>query len=610
MEYKKAIGKEAHLQYAYTTDGCKENIVLDQYTGRNEFRFKIDTHGLVPRESEGHIIVLQDPQTNQDVYVFDVLDVEDADYTETLHHQDVSYNNSYRIEPVIEAGADESIYILTQIIDNEFLTAPTTQYPVTIDPITYWSYGTSDTSVFVGSSANYSASSTDYVGYHPSLGKAYKLFQCDTSALKFINPNNISRARYYTWMSGAADGWNLMLTMPQSTWTADTVKFADVSSNYKLLYSLYLGNSSEKAMYFDLTSYVQEWLKTELAEDGLYHPSRGIMFMPSSTCPTDSYRLFYSANASTAKKPAFVIEYTEDTSLSDGYYFIRNAACQRYLDVEYAGQEAGTPTSIYDFNGNDNQLWDVKQISAGKYTLRPFNAYDYYLSARDEYGCRLTLSASKLAWRLVKNADNTYRIVQIASVRQAAESANGSTENGNAVQTWGYGGYDNQKWVFEPATFAGGARAYRQENSTQIKCLGYALELTHNYSPIINIKDTVDTFYERRIVPYVESLNRKCRRLLNAYSYISPHEYKIAMRVAPNNVANDLGYAISDYHFMVQISGEEWAHKMGTHPSERLGKISPGSFSWDYVTYYSNGEEKFRQTNFYDSATAFFAVTR
>lgn len=136
------------------------------------------------------------------------------------------------------------------------------------------------------------------------------------------------------------------------------------------------------------------------------------------------------------------------------------------------------------------------------------------------------------------------------------------------------------------------------------------MELTHGYNPIIDTKDTVDTYYERKIVPYIESLNRKCRRLLNACGYISPHEYKIALRVAPDTYAGDLGWKINDYHFMVQISREEWAHKMGKHPSERLGKISPSSYSWDYVKCDSNDEEYYRQTNFYASPTLYFAVTR
>ena len=455
LEYKDALGEDTHLQYVYTLDGCKENIILDRYTGQNEFRFALDTHGLVPRETEGHIIVLEDPATGEGIFVFDQLDAEDVDFSETLHYEDVSYNNYYRIEPDMTEGEDSSRYILTAIIDPVFLAAETTQYPVTIDPPIHWCYNTGDTSVFAGSTACYNDASTDYVGYHPQLGQAYKLAWCDTGVLKFINVNNVTKAQYYARITGAPAGWNMILAVPSRNWTTDTVKYSDVNNNYRTLQTISMTNSSEIGKYFDITGEFKEWLKADLGEAAAYDSHRGIMFMPGSNCPTNSYRLFYSANAPSSQMPAVVVEYTVDTSLAEGTYFIQNYACDRYLDVYYAGTASGTGTNICNFNGNNNQRWIVQRVSPGSstndyYYIRPAHAPHMYLYARDEYACRLTISNERMVWRIVGNSDGSYRIMPGDTERQAAESASGNIADGTIVQTWGFGNAPNQKWVFRP----------------------------------------------------------------------------------------------------------------------------------------------------------------
>lgn len=596
VEYRQAFGKATHLQYIYTLNGFKENIVLDSYTGKNTFRFALDTHGLVPQELEGHIIVLEDPATGEGIFVFDQLDAEDADYSETLHYSDISYNNFYRIEPdpMYEEGSFR--YILTAVIDEEFLTADTTQYPVTIDPPTYWYYGTMDTSVFADSTACYNGATMDYVGYHPSLGQSYKLAQCDASGLKFINPNRITKASYYAYITGAPAGWNMTLAVPAVEWTTDTVKYRDVNNNYRTIGNYRLTNSTEVLKSFDITDVTKNWLKAEMQEESSYTSRRGIMFMPGSDCPVNSYRLFYSANAVNSQKPAVVVEYTADYSLAAGTYFIKNFACDRYLDVYYANTASGSGTNICNFNGNDNQRWIVERVTSssdGYYFIRPAHASSMYLTASDVNGSRLTISTQKMPWRIIQNSDGSYRLMPGATVRQAAESAGGNTADGTIAQTWGYGGYPNQKWVFQEATQLGGAGNYRTNNSKYVNCLGYALELNVWVNPAMNYGETVDTVYNR-VVTEAKKYGKICRKLSSKDAYLRPYEYKVAMRVGSHN-------GNFDYHFMVQVKQNGWAHKRGQTPSEFLGAINPSTYNWGSL---------YGVSNFYDSSTLYFAVTR
>ena len=243
----------------------------------------------------------------------------------------------------------------------------------------------------------------------------------------------------------------MILAVPSRNWTTDTVKYRDVNNNYRTLQTISMTNSSEIGKYFDITGEFKEWLKADLGEDAAYDSHRGIMFMPGSNCPTNSYRLFYSANAPSSQMPAVVVEYTVDTSLAEGTYFIQNYACDRYLDVYYAGTASGTGTNICNFNGNNNQRWIVQRATNDYYYIRPAHAPNMYLYARDEYACRLTISNERMVWRIVRNLDGSYRIMPGDTERQAAESASGNIADGTIVQTWGFGNAPNQKWVFGKA---------------------------------------------------------------------------------------------------------------------------------------------------------------
>ena len=601
MEYRKALGEDTHLQYAYTGLGLKENIVLDRYTGRHTFQFRVDTHGLVPQENEGNVIVLQDPETGEAVFTFDQMDVRDADFAQTRHYEDVSYENYYRISPAPDAGESSSTYILTAVIDREFLEAETTSYPVTIDPTTRYVYNiVGDTSVFRGKTGNYSAAGMHYVGYNPNDGvEAYTLVQFDTTAVKYINVNKISKAYYKPLVTGAAAGWNVVLAVPQDYWTPSTVKFSDVNNNYRTLSTTYMSNASEALYSFDITAEFIKWLKADLGETSDYDSRRGIMLMPGSNCPANSYRGFYSAESAASNRPALVVEYTPDTSLAPGTYFIKNFACDRYLDVYYAETSSGTGTNICNFNGNDNQRWNVERVSSSSefYFIRPAHAPSMYLYADDAYGCRLTISTSRMVWKIVGNSDGSYRLMPDQTERQAAESASGSTADGTVVQTWGYGGAPNQKWVFQAATTWGGAGGYRVNNSSKVNCFGYALELDYTPSLYMAYGDSVQTVYNR-VAAEVNKLGRGCRKLSSKDAYIRPTEYKIAMRVGSHKIN---GVERLDYHFMVQVNRSDWAHKRGGSPSAFLGAINPSTIDWGELYGYSG---------FYDSATIYFAVTR
>lgn len=609
--YANALEADADLSLSYTLDGIRLEIDIEEYTGQNEYTFTVDPHGLVPQALESHVLVFQDPETGEAVCTLQPMELSSAAYEQTGSYTDVSYNNSYRLQP-----AADGKYTLTVTLDQAFLSDPAAAYPLSAYTATSWRYDTGDTTVFAGDSGNYHTSIYDYVGYYPagrSKLHAMKLAQMNTSVLKFINPVLITSAVYRTQVGGAADSWELIVGKPSFVWDPDTVAYSDVSDRWSTVYSCTLNNTVRQTLEVPITSLMKTWLRVELGESSALDSRQGIVLMPGDDCPQTSYRTFYSADHGTqAYRPAFVVEYMLDLTMLSGLYFIRNGGCERYLDVIDSAKTPGTNTCIYNFNGQNNQLWylDVADMAHGYYTLRPYHASNMYLYAEDAYASPLILSSTPCYWHVIKNGDGTFRILVAGSERQAAESASGSTDNGTLVKTWGYGGAPNQKWVFEKASQIGGAGLYRQVNTETPNCLGYVLELSSNCRPLLDKDDTLQTFFDLRVKPEAESKGKKCRKLSSQTAYIRPNEYKVAMRIAPDAYVNDLGRRVNDYHFMVQLNTGEWAHKMGKQPSERLGNINPSTYSWDLALYNSDGSLSAYQEDFYHKPTFYFAVTR
>ena len=567
----------------------------------------MDPHGLVPQQDESHVMVFQDPETGEAVCTLQPAELCSAVYEQTGSYTDISFENRYRLQP-----AADGKYTLTMTLDEAFLSDPAAALPLRATANIEWQEDTKDTTVFQGDSGNYHTAANDYVGYYQAgrnKMRAMKLAQMDAGTLKYINPDNITSAKYYSRVTGAAASWDLIVALPTFVWDPTTVQYDDISTRWGSIHTVRLTNTAEMSLYVPITQAVVSWLKVELAESTALDSRQGIILMPGSNCPETSYRIFRAAESAQMDRPAFVVEFTEDESLDDGLYFIRNGGCERYLDVVDNGTTAGTGTCIYNFHGRNNQLWYVNNDGYGRYTLRPYHASGKYLAAEDEYASPLALSNTACYWRLVKNGDNSYRIVVDGSERQAAESAAGSIENENPVKTWGYGGAPNQKWVFEKATQIGGAGVYRQVNTSEVNCFSYAMGWDRWINPGSAKKENRDGDYLLdRHYEYLEGLitanGMQCRRLSSKSSYVRPNEYKIVVRSGDHDVSLP-----KDSHFMVQINTGAWAEKMGELPSENLGFISPETYSWNYILPDPvTGEPVNYFTGFYDSPLMYIAV--
>lgn len=116
-------GRDKNISYVYQVqnNGVKEEIVMGQYTGQNTFTFAINAPGLVVSQGANGDYVFRSQETDEEVFYLEAPFMYDAEGK-------VSYDVTYAFTPV-QGG-----YTLTVTASEDFLTDPSTVYPVTIDP--------------------------------------------------------------------------------------------------------------------------------------------------------------------------------------------------------------------------------------------------------------------------------------------------------------------------------------------------------------------------------------------------------------------------------------------------------------------------------------------
>jgi len=124
--YDNVFGDKTKLRYTPTFMGIKEDIVLEQYTGTNQFCFIISTNGLKLINEDNSNIYIVDPLTGNkkvnmtSVYVYDNSIIQEKNST----------CNNIEVEELVK----DNEYRVTVCVDSEFLTDTKTVYPVYVDP--------------------------------------------------------------------------------------------------------------------------------------------------------------------------------------------------------------------------------------------------------------------------------------------------------------------------------------------------------------------------------------------------------------------------------------------------------------------------------------------
>ncbi len=456
VNYTDVFGEDVSIEYSSTLNGIKENIVIEKYNGKNTFDFVINTNGLIPEKMEGDSIPLLDPETREMQMFIGQINAKDS-YVGNNENDEVHFTlyNSLKLEALDE---NKSIYKLTVIVDKEFLESETTVYPVIVDPTV--STGTSnmyDAPVYSGyPNNNYYTNEYNMVGYHGSSYKeAITYIKLNTvSSYKYINPQRITSAYYNVYEgSGKTSSATINVYDSASTWTDSTITYSNKPGFMPAPIHTLTINSS--GWYnFNITNLFKNWLEYELVEGG-FTPNYGFALAASTTGV--SSRHFCSANSAN-KLPSIVVNYSEDTSLTNGAYYIRSKYSNLYLDTEQNASANGNVIQ-YNFHGNGNQVWVVKYQGNGYYKLHSLwhNEEKCLAVERNttQNGSNVDVYANGdyILFKIVSNNDGSYRIISKWSNNQKVLDVCGPSTAATAnIQTWEYMGVNQQKWYFESIT--------------------------------------------------------------------------------------------------------------------------------------------------------------
>ena len=146
--------------------------------------------------------------------------------------------------------------------------------------------------------------------------------------------------------------------------------------------------------------------------------------------------------------------------ISDGVYTIASSLNQNIvLDVAEVSKNSGANIQVWTAaNNSENQLWYIKSLGSGLYSVRALHSGRYINVAGSGKANGTNLQQwnndtpnGDEKWRITNNGDGTYTF--IAAVNGLAlDLANGKAANGQNVQCWQSNGSGAQKWSLIPSS--------------------------------------------------------------------------------------------------------------------------------------------------------------
>ena len=349
MNYAGALGEGISLRYTPTLTGLKEDIILDSYTGRSSFSFRLRTEGLELCEISGNWY-LSDPESGEIVVELGEIYIHDS-YTGNVAEGEQSAHEAYGCitAETIEEGEE---YILSVHAPAEYLSAPGTVYPVYIDP-TFNVVNTyiQDTHISSGyPSRNYNTASLLNLGYGSSSKSTRILAKVTSLNGGELRPGwpigtfpDITSATYHMYCTSSyTSNPYVDVYRVKNSWSNTGATWSNASSSTlsgaTLVSSTRVGN---KGWYeFDITSAYDYWCTV-----GVYN--YGLLFKMRVESASENYwRQFASATYSDSSKLPYVkVIYDEPVSIEINPEAMRLYVGETYrptVSAEPAGAALGT----------------------------------------------------------------------------------------------------------------------------------------------------------------------------------------------------------------------------------------------------------------------------
>lgn len=364
------------VEYSLTYTGFKEDIVVKEYTGQTKYTFRLYTNGLMLSESNGSYYLVnakgEVQATIGDIIIFTA-----------------DEKNNGLGEIVTTTIKENEEYLLTIVVDKEYLADPDTAYPIRIDPTVEISYSNSGANaiedITISTNTDFSGSHGSlYIGRRSTEGIARALMRfpgLDLSNLKGATVNSASlKLRDLMCESGYLTVYCYAFT--GSVWNANSATWDNVGPNsYSTQFDLRtisysIGSTLDPVHWytFNITKAVQGWI------DGNYSQSKGLIFKVRDEIENGSTidnRTMGSYNRS-SYKPSLTVTYTPSTSqvVPNNNYYLNNKYYGKYLRyTSSAGLSCAS--GLLSSLGSSIQ-WKLQQVSGG-YVIRSVSNPTKYL---------------------------------------------------------------------------------------------------------------------------------------------------------------------------------------------------------------------------------------
>lgn len=371
-----SVDDKTSYEYTPTYTGYKEDIVVSEYTGQTEYKFRLLTNGLTLTELGG-AYYLTDESGKIKANIGDVI-VFTADEKNnclgSLSHNEIVANNEYEL--IIH-------------LDAEYLRDPRTSYPIRIDPIVEVNYDKSGAGgiedVTINSAGGSSGSSGSlFVGLRNS-GVARILMRFPTLNLATIpSADCITRAtvELRDLMCESEPLTVYCHPFTGNTWTESTATWANVNPNSygstlsscMISYSQGQNQTTTHRYSFAITGVVKGW------KNNNYSQGKGIIFKASSDCEAGSkyiHKTFASYNR-TSYRPSFSMTYNSQIvqTFPDGMYYINGKYSGDY--IRYTSSSVLPESGLLSSLGNTIK-WQINKVD-GKYVIRSASDKTKYLA--------------------------------------------------------------------------------------------------------------------------------------------------------------------------------------------------------------------------------------
>ncbi|MBQ2704917.1 MAG: hypothetical protein IJF58_05160 [Clostridia bacterium] len=459
--YKDVFDKNTNIRYTAINEGVKEDIILEAYNGNNTFEYIVEAEGLTPVRSAGKTVEFYDGNL-QTVYTLgEIVLFDSADMPAT------NSNNSYTVEEI-----DDGKYLVTLIIDEEFLTDENTVYPVVVDPEieaikdTEWS--TQFKATTYKSDGSVSTSVNEISNNSSGATAITHLQMVDLTTFAHINPKEIEYAYLSLKFSDFnVDGMGNLYAIGHNFTTDPSTVISNL--NWNSVASRCTNSSENVAQITNttqlyITDVFKSWMtaytkyysreNTISAEDGLF-----LYSLPSSGTMNATL-----CSPGTSNAPMVTVRYTVDQALlPSGYYYIQSGY---YYDGARYMTATSTGAELRDFNQADpNQIWYVKRVDE----VYDQNVGMYYIysvgTAKNDY--LKSSGSSTIEWRnessvpagvgdgtcfyIVEQTEQYHRV--LTAGKKAVAAKNYNKENGTPIVQEKVKGLDNQRWEFELADY-------------------------------------------------------------------------------------------------------------------------------------------------------------